>query len=112
MNKYKLGCPCLNCKIRKGSRGRGICDRCYEDREIRDLYVTSKEPTAPDFYGKTKLPDEPTTYLPGSEEKIKVLKERATQKVSLFHPDDTTLEKLNVGKRGVFNELPGTDEDD
>jgi hypothetical protein len=35
------------------------------------------------------LPTSPTKALPGSVEKIAVLAERARQKFSLWHPDDT-----------------------
>jgi hypothetical protein len=44
-----------------------------------------------DFNGKTKLAAEPTNALPGSEEKIRILAERARLGQSLWHPLDATL---------------------
>jgi hypothetical protein len=43
------------------------------------------------FYGPAKLPDRPTGAPPGSEEKIRIMMERANRGEQLFHPDDGTL---------------------
>lgn len=41
-----------------------------------------------DFFGPASMPGEPTDALPGSEQKIRVLIERAARREQLFHPDD------------------------
>jgi hypothetical protein len=39
-------------------------------------------------HGESPLPKEPTTALPGSEEKIAVMMERAKRRENLHHPLD------------------------
>jgi hypothetical protein len=41
-----------------------------------------------DVVGPVSLPGEPTDAAPGSEEKIRVLTERASRREELFHPLD------------------------
>lgn len=41
-----------------------------------------------DFEGPSSLPGEPTDALPGSEQKIRVMTERAARREQLFHPQD------------------------
>jgi hypothetical protein len=41
-----------------------------------------------DFLSGFALPDEPTQALPGSEQKLAVLRKRLRQRVALHHPDD------------------------
>jgi hypothetical protein len=52
-----------------------------------------------DFYGEADLPPYPTQALPGSEEKIQILTERATHRVQLHHP-------LDAGPRAPDVDLP------
>ncbi|MHB1422829.1 MAG: hypothetical protein ACYC3I_06485 [Gemmataceae bacterium] len=52
-----------------------------------DLYVNRPWPAA--FNGGYQLdPLGPTEYLQGTEGKIRVLQDRASRRVRLFHPDD------------------------
>lgn len=44
-----------------------------------------------DFNGQTTVSAEPTTALPGSEEKVAILAERARLGLSLWHPRDARL---------------------
>jgi hypothetical protein len=86
---------CVHCKVRKKARPRGLCQACYYSSEIRGVYPDAiydrwKEKLG-DMNGGYKLPSEPTDARPGTEEKIKVLADRAEKKVCLFHP----LDKLN-----------------
>jgi len=39
-----------------------------------------------------RLPQEPTTALPGTPDKVAVMAERAARGESLFHPHDATLD--------------------
>lgn len=39
-----------------------------------------------------RLPQEPTTALPGTPDKVAVMAERAARGETLFHPDDATLD--------------------
>jgi hypothetical protein len=48
------------------------------------------------FCGTAPLPPAPTSAVPGSEEKIAILEERARNRQSLWHPDDLTLEAVPV----------------
>jgi hypothetical protein len=42
----------------------------------------------PEYLGPVSLPGEPTDALPGSEQKIRIMTERATRHEQLFHPQD------------------------
>jgi hypothetical protein len=46
-----------------------------------------------DFNGQSEVAAQPTTALPGTAEKVKVLEERARLGLSLWHPLDATLER-------------------
>src|SRR5207237_452314 len=46
------------------------------------------------FCGTAPLPPAATSAAPGSEEKIAILAERAKNRLSLWHPDDVTLETV------------------
>jgi hypothetical protein len=40
------------------------------------------------FYGPANIPEAPTAAPPGSEEKIRIMTERAARREQLFHPHD------------------------
>jgi hypothetical protein len=52
------------------------------------------EPPIEDEPAETDLPldDNPTDALPGTNKKIKVMKDRAARKRAIFHPKDKRLE--------------------
>jgi hypothetical protein len=85
---------CRHCQARPVSRSRGLCNRCYKNMDIRNLYhpnlrrgpspVTKVTPTG--GLGK------PTHFLPGTPEKVGVMAERAQNGLSIFHPMDATWE--------------------
>jgi hypothetical protein len=85
------GTPCRHCGMAPVNRPRGLCWHCWHDADVRALYP----PSASKFarrgngcgHGGYQLP-EPTDALPGSEEKIRVLEERARRREQLFHPLD------------------------
>ena len=77
---------CRHCGNPRSRRPRGLCWTCYESDVIRGLY----EPKNPNGYGPTgtyRLA-EPTDALPGTEEKVRVMEDRAARGLALFHPDD------------------------
>jgi ribosomal protein L40E len=81
---------CRHCQARRISRTRGLCRRCFEDEEVRDLYpprATNGGKNSRYRSGSTGLP-EPTDALPGSDEKVLVLIERAARRQELFHHSD------------------------
>ncbi len=53
--------------------------------------ATGKMP--PDFNGSGLAIPDPTEHLPGSDEKIEVLRDRATARQMLFHPRDALPDK-------------------
>lgn len=82
--------PCRHCNRRSSSHRSGLCCICYRDRDIRSQYVRPPAPwglaARP---GNAPLPPPaPTTALPGSEEKMRVLAERLAAGFALFHRDD------------------------
>jgi hypothetical protein len=90
---------CRHCQKVKANRPRGLCWSCYYTPGVRDLYPSTSKFArrgVSDFNGRTRLPAEPTSALPGTPEKVAVLMERARQGVSLWHPLDATLENAPV----------------
>lgn len=80
---------CVHCNMRKVWKARGLCGPCYKDKGIKALYKPAWEPSkSHGGRGAAPLPAEPTDAWGGSEEKIKVLAERAERGEQLFHPDD------------------------
>lgn len=92
---------CRHCHGRLAYRPRGLCSRCYFTPAVRDSYPPDptngsdqggpcgRAYTSPvGRKGPRNLPAEPTTAMPGTAEKVEVLRERARQGVSLWHPAD------------------------
>lgn len=51
------------------------------------------------------LPEEPTTAAPGSEEKLRVLEQRAAKRQQLHHPDDVNIkpnDTSEIGRMGLW----------
>lgn len=66
---------------------RGLCGRCYDTPTIRKQHKSATD----QGYGLTApmcLPAEPTTELPGTEQKLAVLMARAAAGEHLWHPLD------------------------
>src|SRR5438874_1522881 len=84
---------CRHCNKVRSNRPRGLCWSCYYSPGVREQYPSTSKFArrgVKDFNGRTKL-GEPTDALPGSEEKIRILMERARLGLSLFHPQDATI---------------------
>lgn len=82
---------CAHCKRLKVARSRGLCASCHLDPSIRCLYndVKSTGNRGPgNYYGNPQDMPEPTLALPGTEEKLRVLEQRAALGQNLWHPLD------------------------
>lgn len=97
--KRKHRPPCRHCGM-PGERPRGLCSVCYYNPGIRSLYLSlaKRSPLCArtnqevqDCNGNRPLPEEPTDAPPGSDQKIKVMAERASKRQQLFHPHDATM---------------------
>jgi hypothetical protein len=85
---------CRHCQKVKSNRPRGLCWSCYYRPGVRDQYPSTSKYArrgVSDFNGQSKLSAEPTDALPGSEEKVAILAERARLGLSLWHPQDARL---------------------
>lgn len=84
---------CAHCKRDCCLQPRGLCGGCYRDLTIRLQYEKVSSASTSNTSGivvgdSSILPAAPTAAQPGSEEKIKILCERAEAGISLHHPRD------------------------
>lgn len=85
---------CKHCETRNAWKSRGLCWTCFRIPGVRSMYpllngrVLAVRGSGLDVNGGYTLPPEPTAAPVGSEEKIRVLTERAAAGVGLFHPQD------------------------
>jgi hypothetical protein len=82
---------CVNCKQVRCRRARGLCGPCYLNTDVRALFPsTSKfaKRGSGTGGGSAPLADEPTFELPGTPQKVEVMRERASLRQRLFHPGD------------------------
>src|SRR5947209_2207253 len=85
---------CRHCDSAVVSRPRGLCWSCYYTPGVREQFPSTSKygrRGLGNFNGKGAPPSQPTDALPGSEEKVLVLMERARLKQGLWHEDDATL---------------------
>ncbi|MFO0844836.1 MAG: hypothetical protein U0797_20965 [Gemmataceae bacterium] len=85
---------CRHCQKVRSNRPRGLCWSCYYRPGVRDQYPSTSKYArrgVTDFNGQTKGFDEPTEALPGTEQKVAILAERARRGLSLWHPSDARL---------------------
>jgi len=69
-------------------RNRRLCSPCYRDPVIRAAYPSNNTRVQSNHNRNLPLPGEPTQAMPGSREKIAVMKARAQRGEQIFHPDD------------------------
>lgn len=81
---------CRHCHYVKATRPRGLCWSCYQAPGIRQQHPVSRKNQyiSGDFSGRAPLPSAPTSAMPGTPEKVAVMRERAAKKQSLWHPLD------------------------
>ena len=93
---------CRNCSFplaHRNRRIRGLCWRCSTDPEAKRRFPSqSKYAPSPTERGnyRAPLPPQPTSTQPGSEERIRVLAERAAKGMQLFHPMDVRIATMEV----------------
>lgn len=87
---------CRHCAWNVQCRPRGLCSPCFYS-PARELYPPGSANPATAKYarrgivdgpGRFRLPELPTTALPGTPEKLAVMEQRAEARVALFHPAD------------------------
>ncbi len=82
---------CRHCGRVRVSRPRGLCWVCYYTPGVRDHYPSTSKFArrgVPDCNGRVPLPPEPTTAMPGTPEKVRILEQRARNRQALWHPHD------------------------
>lgn len=81
---------CRHCGRYNVNRPRGLCRRCWHRLDIRDLYQSGLRGAERGLglVAPTKLPAEPTRAPRGSEEKIKIMRERLERDEHLRHEED------------------------
>ena len=92
---------CRHCGAGKVTRPRGLCWACYYMPGVREMYPSTSVHAYrgfDDFYGRITLPPFPTAALPGTQEKIAILTQRASLGQELFHPDDALVDRRLVPK--------------
>jgi hypothetical protein len=85
---------CRHCASDRRVYRRGLCRRCHGDPAVRQLYPAVGTRADDGFgigpgpKGGRQLAEDPTPAVPGTEEKVRVLCERARLGQVLFHPLD------------------------
>lgn len=87
--------PCLECERPAGTRRRGLCRKCYGIPHVRAMYRSISTggnralvAAGEDGERRPPLADGPTSALPGSDEKIRVMRKRLAAGRHLHHPQD------------------------
>lgn len=97
---------CRHCCRKRANRPKGLCWTCYYAPGVKERYghiaPCGRRSDVPDFCRAAPLPA-PTLALPGSEEKIAVLADRARKGLALHHPRDAGWAEagMRVGMVGV-----------
>jgi hypothetical protein len=85
--------PCSHCVVGQGwTNHRRLCDTCFQDNDIRQMYGTKDGLVESDRIKNTVLPASPTISEPGSEENIQILAARYKRGESLHHPNDKKIQ--------------------
>lgn len=95
---------CRHCNRVPSNRPRGLCWSCYYTPGVRDLYPSTSKFARRgvcDFNGKIKPPSGPTSAMPGTEEKVAILEQRAARGEGLWHPADAPMDRLKVPLNSV-----------
>jgi hypothetical protein len=82
---------CLHCGKYRRIVGKGLCTTCYLNPAIWASYPVLGYRMATgqaDTHRGLPLPEEPTDALPGTEEKMRVMGDRAANHRQIFHPLD------------------------
>lgn len=82
---------CRHCHRKYVNRPRGLCWSCYYSPGMLDRYPSTSKYArrgVGNVCGNRPAPAAPTEAEPGSEEKVRVLTERAARHEQLWHPAD------------------------
>ena len=85
---------CLLCGQTKPHKSRNLCLACYQKPESDPLKIETRHRVERDtqsIFTPTGLPDHPTEFLPGSNEKMAVMAQRLIDGRAIHHPDDASL---------------------
>lgn len=86
---------CVECGNRVAHHCGRLCRRCWSDHAVRDRHPKIRPAGASRGLGHTppKLACRPTSALPGTAEKIEVLRLRVLNGEALFHPADPVCDR-------------------
>ncbi len=94
---------CKHCfRPHSGKRPRGLCNTCYLDGDTRRLHPVITEGPGRRGEGQ-ECPKgdrknwKPTNALPGTREKIRVMRDRVEKDLPIFHPLDATWNDMVAG---------------
>lgn len=96
------GLVCVHCSKKCRLRPRNLCSACYADESVRKCYPARAGANAGHGYEGQRnrpgryLPATPTAALPGTAEKIEVMRERASRGEQLHHPQDARLDQADL----------------
>lgn len=86
---------CRHCQSHNVNRPRGLCWGCYYRPGLRDLYPSTsryaRRGVGNGHLVNAPIPQVPTAASPGSNEKLRVLAERAKRDERLHHPNDAVV---------------------
>ena len=98
---------CRHCHAAPGNWRKDLCRPCWAIPEIRQQYKSirrsGRRGSGPAPGCSLRMPDAPTTCLPGTEAKIAMFAGRAERGMFLFHPRDRRLDQ--DGERSPGNPL-------
>lgn len=85
---------CRHCKVKFAGRPRGLCFTCYYLPGVREQYpplsrMGEAGACREDHYRAPRKMPKPTNALPGTSEKIEVLRARFERREWLWHPLDS-----------------------
>src|SRR4051812_18474589 len=82
--------PCKHCGTMTRYYRRRLCRRCHEDKSVRDRFVQIRNTGSGAYFtGVPQLPPKtPFLAAPGSEEKIRIMMDRAEKRQELTRPDE------------------------
>lgn len=79
---------CIHCNRGSVSRPRGLCWTCYYTPGVKDQHPSTSKYASRGVGTSGNKPCQPTTALPGTDEKIAVLAQRVANGECLWHPLD------------------------
>lgn len=77
---------CEACGRSRYIQARRMCKKCY----LMSLGKYAHQAIYESVGEVTDMPDQPTQAMPGSKEKIAVMRERVAKRQVCFHPDDAS----------------------